>query len=182
MVGARGRLILGALLALGGVAAGAGARAGAVGASDPVTALAGRYSRHFHNGLIDGSEYWSDDIAEIVPVDARHAYVRFRLQFFNGHSCGLTGVAAAAGDTLVYREPPGEAMPGQPPCRLTIRRAGGTLAWSDEGGTCSAHCGARGSFLKGNLPWRSRRSIGYLARLKGSSQYRAAIAEWRRNR
>lgn len=63
--------------------------------ASPVTLLAGRYSKHFQNGFIDGSKYWSDDVVEIVPVDATHAYVRADLQFYNGHQCSIAGIAKA---------------------------------------------------------------------------------------
>lgn len=168
MVGEAGGLIA---LALAGAVAG-------VAAYDPVTALAGRYSAHFRNGLIDGSSYWSDDVLEIVPVDARHAYVRAETSFFNGHSCSLRGVAAAEGDALVYRDPaPADDYNGK--CVLTIRRAGATLAFDDGDGGCKRYCGARGSFHESRLAWASKRPIRYLARLRGSSEYRQAMVEWR---
>ena len=50
----------------------AGAAVAAVSPS-PVAALAGRYSWHFQNALVTGEPYPSDDVAEIVPVDASHA-------------------------------------------------------------------------------------------------------------
>jgi hypothetical protein len=151
--------------------------AGAAVMPSPATTLAGRYSHHFKNGLVDGSVYWSDDVAEIVPVDATHAYVRLALQFYNGHICDITGVAQAQGDALVYQAPPGGAAAGGPPCRLTVRRKGGSLTW-DDGETCKADCGARGTLADGSLPWSSRRPITYLARLKASSEYRDALSAW----
>ena len=141
-------------------------------------ALAGRYSHHFLNGAVDGSSYFSDDVAEIVPVDASHAYVRFALNFYNGHECALAGVAAAQGDRLVYTAPADTSYPGAPRCTLTIRHAGGKLAW-DDGGSCKSYCGARGSFGDGDLPWASRRPITYLPRLRASREYRDALTEWR---
>lgn len=148
-------------------------------APNPVRDLAGRYSAHFENGLVDGSSYWSDDVAEIVPVDRRHAYLNFSLAFYNGHSCSLSGIAAAEGNALVYRAPADDAIPGEPPCRLLVRRMGDTLGWEDDG-TCKMHCGARGSFLNGSLPWRSKRAITYMPRLKASAGYRGAMSEWQR--
>lgn len=145
--------------------------------SSPVTALAGRYSAHFKNGLISGERYFSDDVAEIVPVDASHAYVRFALQFANGHSCSLAGVAKAKGDSLVYVEPAGK-MYGDVRCTLTIARHGAKLAWDDNEGSCRTYCGARGSFIHDDLPWSSKRAITYLPRLKASRQYRDALTEW----
>lgn len=162
------------LIALG--LAGAAIGAAAVG---PVQALAGRYSSHDPNGDVSGAKYYTDDVAEIVPVDATHAYVRFELNFFNGHSCSLAGVAEQRGDTLVYQGLPDDTFgDDKRPCRLTIRHTGGKLGWDDDG-TCKGHCGARGSFYRGELAWRSRRPITYLSRLKGSTEYRDALVEWR---
>lgn len=163
-----------ALMALVGVAAGAGTAT----AVDPVQVLAGRYSWHFQNGDISGATYASDDVAEVVPVDATHAYVRFDLAFFNGHSCTLAGIAARQGDALVYRGLPDDSFGNGRPCRLTIRRVGAKLTW-DDAGTCKGHCGERGSFSHGDMAWSSKRPIRYLAKLKGSKEYRDALIEWR---
>ncbi len=143
-----------------------------------VAALAGRYDHSFPDQLVSGESYTGTDVVEIVPVDATHAYVRFSLDFYNGHSCSLSGVAEAQGDALVYQEPADKALPGEPPCRLAIRRKGRKLTW-DDAGSCKADCGARGSFSGGDLPWSSKRRITYLARLERSSDYRSALTEWR---
>lgn len=149
----------------------------ATGASSPVTDLAGRYSSHFQNGLVDGSTYWSDDVVEIVPVSADAAYVRAELQFYNGHSCSIAGVAKAQGDALVYR-PPVTPDPDDH-CVLSVRRKGASLLLDDGDNSCKSYCGARGSLGDQTLPWKSRRPITYMARLKGSSTYRDALTEWR---
>ena len=57
--GERGKMKTIVVLALAAIAA---------APASPVTALAGRYSKHFQNGFVDGSRYWSDDVVEIVPV------------------------------------------------------------------------------------------------------------------
>lgn len=159
-----------ALIAVSSAALGAAA-------VDPVSQLAGRYSRSFENGLVDGSKYTSEDIVEIVTVDPRHSYVRLDLQFFNGHICGLQGVARAEGAALVYREP---GVPfGERQCVLRIERKGSQLTWDDGDNSCASYCGARGSMGVGALPWRSKRRISYLARLKGAREYRNALTEWR---
>ena len=145
--------------------------------ASPASDLAGRYSHHFRNGQVNGPDYWSDDVAEIVPVDARHAYVRLALDFYNGHNCSLSGVAQIQGDTLVYQGPPDDTFAGSTPCRLVVRRKGAKLSWTDGENSCKAHCGERGSLMEGDLPWSSKRPITYMARLKGSSEYRAAMAE-----
>ena len=167
MIGGRILLAAAAIFATG--AAGGG----------PVAALAGRYSETQHLALVSGEEYRADDVAEIVPVDARHAYLRLALNFYNGHSCSLVGVAQVESDSLVYRGSADDRFADGEPCRLAVRRQGTALTW-DDAGTCKAHCGARGSFLNGTLPWKSKRPIRYLERLKASTEYRDAIAEWRR--
>ena len=147
--------------------------------ASPVTSLAGRYSKHFQNGMVDGSKYWSDDVVEIVPVDATHAYFRAELQFYNGHSCSIAGVAKTVGNTLAYREKQA-SYDGGPTCRLTIASKGKSLLLDDGDGSCQSYCGARGSLSGFDfIPLSSKRPIGYMARLKGSSQFKQAIADWK---
>ena len=146
--------------------------------SSPVDRLAGRYSQHFLNGMMDGSRYWADNIVEIVPVDARHAYVRIQLEFANGHQCALSGVATAEDKALVYHEPADGVASGH--CRLNIAHDGSTLLLDDEGGSCSIYCGARGTLSGVPLPWKSRARITYLPRLKASHEYTDAISKWRK--
>jgi hypothetical protein len=152
--------------------------AAAAAPASPVSDFAGRYSYHFQNGLVDGSSFWSDDVVEIVPVDATHAYVRAALNFYNGHTCGIAGIAEAARGTLVYHDthPP---FGSEPPCVLTVSRKGANLVLDDGDNGCKTYCGERGSFGNATLPWKSKRAITYMARLKGSDAYRDAIREWK---
>ena len=146
--------------------------------SSPVDRLSGRYSLHFLNGMMDGSRYWADDVVEIVPVDARHAYANIELEYANGHQCALSGVAAAEGAALVYHEPADGVAEGK--CHLSIRHDGKSLRIDDDGGSCFIYCGARGTLSDVTLPWKSRHAITYLPRLKASSEYSKAIAAWRK--
>jgi hypothetical protein len=147
--------------------------------ASPVSSLAGRYSKHFQSGMVDGSKYWVDDVVEIVPVDAAHAFFRAELAFYNGHSCSIAGVAKASGGKLVY----GEKQPsydGGPTCRLTITTKGKSLLLDDGDGSCHSYCGARGSLSDFDfIPLSSKRPISYMARLKGSGEYKQAIADWK---
>jgi hypothetical protein len=171
MAGAAGRLIA---LAAAGAALIAAAPLG------PVQAFAGRYSHHFKNGTVFGETYWSDDVVEVVPVDPGHAYVRFALDFYNGHSCSLQGIARAEDTALVYHEPAAERI-GEKQCVLRIERRGNQLVWDDAGGSCKDYCGARGSLSNGSLAWRSKRAVTYLPRLKRSEDYLGALAAWRKD-
>lgn len=146
----------------------------AAAAPDPVQALSGRYGVHFRNGNVDGAEFWSDDVVEIVPLDAAHAYFRVRLSFFNGHSCAIRGVAEPRGTALDYQAPARSGLAG---CHMTLSRKGAWLNLDDHDGSCSASCGARGGYAAGGLPWKSRRPITYLSRLKASPEYREALTE-----
>ncbi|WP_404333935.1 hypothetical protein AB2M62_11750 [Sphingomonas sp. MMS12-HWE2-04] len=144
---------------------------------DPVQALAGRYSTHFENATVDGDKYWSDDVVEIVPVDARHAYFNLNLHFANGHSCGLSGVAQAQGDTLDYVAPARSRIAA---CHMTLSRQGRWLHLDDHDGTCQSTCGSRGGYGGEGQPWKSKRPITYMKLLKASSDYREALEEWRK--
>ena len=136
--------------------------------ASPLATLAGRYSKHFQNGFVDGSKYWSDDVVEIVPVDATHAYFRADLQFYNGHSCGISGIAKAVGNTLVYTEKQ-PSYDGGPVCRLTISTKGKSLLLDDRSGSCKSYCGARGSLSGFDfIPLSSTRPIS-LPRLRMGS-------------
>lgn len=147
--------------------------------ASPVSSMAGRYSKHFQSGMVDGSKYWADDVVEIVPIDAGHAFFRAELAFYNGHSCSIAGVAKAAGGKLVYSEKQ-PSYDGGPTCRLTITTKGKSLLLDDGDGSCQSYCGARGSLSGFDLiPLSSKRPISYMARLKGSSEYKSAIDAWK---
>ena len=143
---------------------------------DPVKSLAGRYYKQFADGLVTGEKYTGEDIVEIVPVGRDAAYVRIHLDYYNGHQCGIYGVARAEGDALVYRarKTPYEDQP----CVLTVRKSGKSLSIDDGNSTCSGYCGARGTLSNVEVPWSSKRPIRYLARLKHSPRYRQALAAW----
>ena len=139
--------------------------------------LSERYSTHFKNGDVSGDTYWSDNVLEVVPVNAEAAYLRIETQFFNGHMCSLSGIGRMEGEALVYQEPP--FMAGEKPCRLTVRRTGKDIVLQDADGACRVgHCGARGLFDGQTFPASSRRAITYLPRLRASREYQAALKTW----
>lgn len=140
--------------------------------SPEMQALAGVYKHRFRNALASGEAYDSEDIIELVPHSATHLYVRIELAFYNGHSCSLSGMARQQGQRFVYTEP--ADRPGDAPCQLTLWREGGQLKLSDGEGSCSAHCGARGSLRRYEIPMSRQRPIRYLPRLLASPEYRSA--------
>ena len=122
-----------------------------------LTQLAGEYTRKFKNGDISGATYYSTDVVKIFPLDRRRALISFELSFFNGHTCGVYGVAKVEGDKLVYRDR-SEWLSDEPECALNIWRDRTKLHWEDEG-TCHFHCGSRGGFSNGEMPITSQRVI-----------------------
>jgi hypothetical protein len=143
--------------------------------ASPVASLAGRYS-HTERDPLRGDRL--DSVMEIVPVDATHAYVRIALQQPNGMSCGVSGVASAAGTGLAYTAR--DATDDGQRCTFTISRQGRELIIDDtDSQTCRAYCGVN-AMLSDGFALSSKRPITYLMRLKRSREYRAALAEWRR--
>jgi len=145
--------------------------------------IAGVYRYRFKNSFVrpeDGT-YESEDILEVVPVDERAAYVRMTLEFFNGHSGGIHGVAVLEGRMLVYDD--GRAEPD----RCIVR-----FVWDDKDVVtkadydvtpgCTYYHGARGSLDGARFARASRRQIRYLDRLKASKEFRDATQKYRSSR
>ena len=149
--------------------------------------IAGVYKHRFTSGLIvpgqDETEpYQAENIVEIVPYDRNHVYLRVHLDFFNGHTCGIHGMARFEDGVFVYRDPEPPTA-GEPPCVLKLAETNGKLTLTDRaapesGRTCEAYCGARGS-LDYEIGMDKRRPIRYLERLKASRQYKEAVGEQR---
>jgi hypothetical protein len=149
------------------------------GAATPfLEQAAGVYKRRFQDALVSGQKYDAEDILEIVPVSDHTAYVRMHLDFYNGHTGDIWGVATYAGDdTLIYDN--GES--GELRCVLT-------LAWTQEvvmiradyGRTpgCRSYHGVRGDFNGVEFARSQRRTIRYLKRLKESTQFKSALDEY----
>jgi len=142
----------------------------------PLDALVGVYRHSFPDALVTGETYTGEDILEIVKISPNTAYVRAHLDFFNGHTCGLFGVADLEGDSLVYRDPT-EPPAGHGRCVLTFSVTPDKLVFDDGEGTCQSYCGARGSFHGAAFSRASRRAIRYLPRLLNSNEYKAALKE-----
>lgn len=145
-------------------------------------AFSGVYKNRFPNGTIDGKETWmSEDIVEIVPIDARNIYFRAELQFSNGHICSLNGAAAYAHGGFIYRDAEFDPIWKQR-CVLRLRLTDKDLQLTDldpESGasTCRMYCGMRGSLSDYRIARSSRRTIRYLPRLKASAQYQNALGQ-----
>jgi hypothetical protein len=116
-----------------------------------------------------------EDILEIVAYTSDKIYFRIHLEFYNGHTCDLLGIAKYEDGAFVYRGPAG----GTDICVLAIRPVNKDVTLEDVGGHCkSASCGARGGYHGVGFPLTSRRAIRYMARLKASKEYANAVSEF----
>lgn len=137
--------------------------------------IAGVYKDRFQNGLVDGTRFTSEDVLEIVKISPREAYIRTHLEFYNGHSCSIYGIAKLEGDVLAYR--PHDNAEGRT-CVLTLKRKDDRIAFGDADGACKEYnCGARGSFDGVDFAMSHRRPIRYMKVLLASREYHDAIAE-----
>ncbi len=152
-----------------------------------VVALEGVYKNKVRSATIapgkdPGEEdrpYVAEDIVEIVRYAPGQIYFRAKMNFYNGHSCGISGIATSNADGFVFRDK--EILyEGARRCVLTIRTTGRDLVLddrsvNDERGTCSDYCGARGTLSKISIPMATRRPIRYLKRLRASTEYSRAV-------
>lgn len=164
-------------------------------AADDAEALARRiegvYKRRFRSGVVEPekppgqreSTVMVEDVIEIVRTSPGRIYVRAALNFYNGHICGIYGVAQFTAGKYVYRSHPLSrelSRDGQPPCTLTVSAQRGSLVLTDRvtvdgPATCATYCGARGSLSDYRIPMSRRRPIRYLPLLTQSKEYATAV-------
>ena len=142
-----------------------------------IAQMQGVYKYRFSNSLVSGERYQSEDIIEIVAVDDAHIYVRAELDFANGHSCSIWGVAGYEAGSFVYRESE-KLLENGPLCTLRIAQRKDKLMLTDvDAGvsSCRMYCGARGSLSGYTIPSAARRKIRYMQKLKASTQYQESL-------
>lgn len=144
----------------------------------------GVYKHRFPNTMVVPGQaneaYTSEDIVEIVPYDERHLYLRAHLEFANGHTCDIAGMAGYEHGAFVYHDPE-PPMKGERPCALRLHVTDKKLVLTDREtpdaeATCRAYCGARGD-LDYEIGRDARREIRYGERLKKSREYRKALQD-----
>ncbi|HBF49104.1 MAG TPA: hypothetical protein DDX04_00495 [Massilia sp.] len=155
-------------------------------ADDLAGSIEGVYKRRFMNTINAGADrpaerYLAEDVVEIVRQDADHLYLRAYLEFANGHTCSVWGIAGREGEDFVYRQ---QSMPagGEAPCSLKVSVQPGKIVLDDRDAaglaTCRAKCGARGTLSGYTIERKARRPIRYMNRLQESRQYREAVSEF----
>nr|WP_143029055.1 hypothetical protein [Massilia sp. PDC64] len=149
--------------------------------------IAGVYKHRFMSATITPGKapgeadvpYQAEDVIEIVPYDADHVYVRAHLDFYNGHTCDIAGMARHEQGAFVYRDTLSLAVAAYPPCTLKVSVEHDKLTLTDRAtpdavSSCRAYCGVRGS-LNYSIDMDKRRPIRYLDRLKASREYKQAV-------
>lgn len=156
-----------------------------------ISEIEGVYKHHFMNGTITPGKapgeadqpYESEDIVEIVRYDQTHIYFRAELQFYNGHTCGIYGIAGEENGEFVYHDPT-TPLAGEPACTLRISTLANKLRITDRdtpqgSATCRNYCGVRGSLSDYLIAKNSKRKIRYLDRLKASREYSEAVTSFK---
>jgi len=141
--------------------------------------VAGVYKVQFQNGDINGDKYQSEDILEVVPVDDNAAYVRMDLEFFNGHSGRIYGVAKYDHHSLIYDNG-----------RLGDERCVVEYIWSsdkivtkadyEKTPGCTTYHGARGTLDGAKFPLKKKQEIRYMQRLRDSREFKEAMDQYRK--
>lgn len=109
--------------------------------------IAGRYRHIFANGDVQGDHYRSTNTLTITPVGKSSISFDAELNFFNGHTCSLSGGALYRKDgSFVFDDEPSNALPPEPACRLAIIPSSDGVSFKDLNGSCKNYCGMRGSW------------------------------------
>jgi hypothetical protein len=137
--------------------------------------VAGVYKYAYPTSLADGEKFSPEHVLEIVKLSPTEAYIRSHMEFYNGHVCGVWGVARLEGDALVYRPHHNGTNAA---CALIMHKQGTRIVFSDADNACKYDfCGEHGYLDGVGYPLSSRKPIRYLKLLQASRQYAEAIAE-----
>lgn len=119
----------------------------------PLPRMKGRHARSYISGDVFGATYRVTDVVEIQQTSPNTANVSLEINFFNGHTCSISGPATLEGHKLVHRDPELQGWDGAQ-CRLEIWIDGDALRWTDGDNSCRDACGMRGSLIEGEIPLR----------------------------
>ena len=140
-----------------------------------VEGFEGFYRYRFNNRLMDGTPYQSENRLTVLKLSANSAYFLTHLDWANGHTCDLSGVAELdpTGAALVYRKPSLEDKV----CVFRISRGKDRLVFSDDDGACRIiSCGSRGMLATVEFKFKDR-SVVKADRIRKSSEFTSTMAE-----
>lgn len=105
----------------------------------------GVYKRRILNRTMDGDQYESEDILEIVRMSKNSIYFKTSLEFDNGHQCNLHGLATYRNNhRFLFIDT--EVDEQKRTCLLTITPTKTGLELAELNEACRAYCGVRGTF------------------------------------
>lgn len=144
-----------------------------------IGAVAGVYKHRFPNADVNGGTWTGEDVLEIVGLSPTTAYFKSHMEFYNGHQCGISGVADVRDNALVYVDRSDDAMvvTGKR-CVLTLRVSATKITFEDPDHACKALCcGVRGGFNGDGVDRTTRLTIRYMKLLRSSADFRRAVGE-----
>ncbi|MBA1141902.1 hypothetical protein [Mesorhizobium neociceri] len=128
----------------------------------------------FNNGKTEKHD--ATDVLELVPYDMDSMYFRASLQFSNGHSCSISGIAERDQGRLTYYD----TTYGNG-CVLHVVPTSTSVTLDDPTSQCRAmSCGARGLYGYEQFSPKHKKKITYMAKLKNSTQYQEAVVDYDR--
>lgn len=135
--------------------------------------VSGVYKDRFKNGDVAGNKFQSENILEIVKLSPDTTYFRTHLEFFNGHICGLWGVAERKDNALIYKSTAHSS------CEFKITFGKDKIALGDENGQCRQDtCGTRGGYDHITFDRDTGHAIRYMSTLRNSPQFKDALKEY----
>ena len=134
-----------------------------------------RVKTRFKNSLTSGEKYQSENILEIVKVSEAAIYFKATLNFFNGHSCGIFGVADYRSNGKFVYDRSSENEEANI-CRFAISLVRNTIHFDDLSSVCKArYCGARGTLEGDYFQLKVRRPIKYMKIILNSKDYKQSL-------
>ena len=134
--------------------------------------IQGDYKRRFQSEYIGGGKYAASDHLRIVRHGANAAYFSVSLDFVNGHTCFLDGIAVQRRAELIFRK---LMMDGRE-CRMRIVVERGRVKLHDEDRRCQQFsCGARGGYSGVDFRLSLRRPLRNAAAFRRSEEFRSAV-------
>ncbi|GLQ32399.1 hypothetical protein [Litoribrevibacter albus] len=147
------------------------------GGGPTLDGLQGIYKYTFPNALMDNTQYTSENRFLLMQISPVTAYFETHLEWANGHSCDLSGIADVQQQALTYSTP---SIMGKT-CSFNINLGKDRLTFSDDNGACRLiSCGARGLLDGIEFEYNSRNEISPDA-IKKTPEFIRALSEYESN-
>lgn len=140
-----------------------------------ISQIDGVYKHRFQNGNVAGDRYQSEDILEIVRVTDNVIYFKSSLDFFNGHTCHIYGIAKYTKDkSFTFNDNKDTSVDAG--CILKIIPNANGIKFETQY-SCNEYCGTRGILNGTTFKAKERRKIRYMKLLTNSEDYKNSVAK-----